>query len=207
MAAMLEIIDVGVGGLVAEIERLKLPRDTYLIFYSDNGGSGAVANNGGLRGAKGSFFEGGFRVPLIITRIPGESGQGLTPRVSDAVVWTPDLYPTFCQWAGAPLPERALDGVDLTPTLHGKAWPERTLFWHHAKLDGTGIKSALRDGDWKYLETRQGEPMLFNLADDPGEQTDLASAQPDRVTALNDKLNAWRHEVGASLEPAPEPTD
>jgi len=77
MAAMLEKIDNGVGSLRAALERLALERDTYIVFFSDNGGAGGVANNGPLRGAKGSHYEGGIRVPMIIAR-PGSIAPGRT---------------------------------------------------------------------------------------------------------------------------------
>lgn len=205
MAAMLEIIDDGVGQLIAQLQSLDTDRDTYLVLFSDSGGAGGVANNGPFRGAKGSFFEGGFRVPLIIAHVPGRDSTAapIAPTVSDALVWSTDLYPTFAAWANALLPDRALDGLDISPTLTGAALPDRTLYWHHAELNDAGVKSAVRDGDWKYIETKHGEQWLFKLTDDPAEETNLVETNPGKTAALQTKLSDWRASAGAQLATAP----
>ncbi|MFP6887130.1 MAG: sulfatase/phosphatase domain-containing protein, partial [Opitutales bacterium] len=182
-------------------------------FTSDNGGfvnscklnrGLQVANNSPLRSGKGSCYEGGVRVPLIV-RGPGVA-QGKT---SPAPVYACDLYPTLLRAARlADKAKEGIDGVDFTPVLRNpKAKLSReALYFHypHYYLTTTPV-SAVRKGDWKLLEYfEDGRIELFNLKNDLGETKDLSSAQPKVAKALATELRSWRQEVGALL-PEPNP--
>jgi arylsulfatase A-like enzyme len=119
-----------------------------------------------------------------------------------------DFFPTILELAGLPaMPKQHVDGVSLVPALKGQAMPERDLFWHYPHYGNQGGEpsSIVRSGDWKlifYHEDRRVE--LYNLADDIGEQTDLAGRQPQRVAELRTKLDAWLADTGAVM-PKPDP--
>ena len=198
LAAMLEAIDTGVGSLRRQLKRLALERDTYLVFFSDNGGAGGVANNGPLRGAKGSHYEGGIRVPMLIAR-PGTVPGGAVRATPTSSI---DFYPTFCAWAGTPVPDGVkLDGLDLAPTLRGEDLNRDRLFWHFASLSGEGGKSAVRMGRYKYHEFKNGTMELYDLQTDLGETTNLLTRLPDQAERMRRILRAWRKEAGGSLAP------
>ena len=126
-AAMIESLDANIGRLLAALDDLELTDNTMVIFTSDNGGNGNVTSQAPLRGAKGMFYEGGLRVPLIV-RHPGY----ITPGSRSAEpVMTIDYYPTLVALADATLPNTPLDGENLLPILQGKTETlSRPLFWH-----------------------------------------------------------------------------
>ncbi|MCA8968022.1 MAG: sulfatase-like hydrolase/transferase, partial [Planctomycetes bacterium] len=138
-AAMVESVDQGVGRLLAELDELHLRDDTLVVLFSDNGGHGPVTSMAPLRGAKGMLYEGGIRVPLLVSW-PGQIPAG---RSSDVPVIGSDLYPTLLALAGgAPAAGQVLDGVDLGALWRGEPAPpalrERPLFWHFpAYLEAT----------------------------------------------------------------------
>lgn len=211
-AAMVKNLDDNVGRLLLALDRLGQSDNTLVVFTSDNGGylgpsrqqdGLMVTNNSPLRSGKGSLYEGGLRVPLIVRGPRGAAALGET---CDAPVTLADLYPTLLELAGAPEQRDAsqrTDSASLTELLRHphRALAERTLYWHYPHYYPTTTPvSALRDGQWKLLEYfEDGQAELFDLADDPYEAHDLAAAQPERVAALREKLAAWRTEVGAPL--------
>lgn len=206
-AAMVHTLDENVGRLLAKLDALGIAENTLVVFYSDNGGfdqvrnGEAVTNNAPLRSGKGSAYEGGIRVPLIV-RWPGvtpEGGQCETP------VTSMDFYPTILEALGEKTPptDKVLDGLSLVPVLRDpKADLGREdLQWHypHYYFNTTPV-SALRHGDWKLLEYYEdGRLELYNLKGDPYETTDLAATRPEIVKDLHQRLGAWRMEVGARL--------
>jgi len=212
-AAMVHSLDENIGRVLAKLDQLGIADDTLVVFTSDNGGfvnscklnrGLQVADNSPLRSGKGSCYEGGVRVPLIVR------GPGLAKgRTSDETVYSCDLYPTLLQAAG--LGDKAMegvDGVDFTPVLRNpKAKLSReALYFHypHYYLTTTPV-GAVRKGDWKLLEYfEDGRIELFNLKNDLGETKDLSSAQPKVAKALATELRSWRQEVGALL-PEPNP--
>ncbi len=218
MAAMIESVDEGVGRLLAKLDELELAENTVVILYSDNGGYGPATSMEPLKGYKGTYYEGGIRVPLAV-RWP----DVVEPNSScDVPVTGVDLFPTLARIAGAELPaDQALDGVDLTPLLRGESSPpERALFWHfpaylqsYSRIDGQRDPlfrsrpcSIIRDGDWKLHEYfEDGAIELYNLKEDIGETNNLAEREPQRAAALLDKLKRWRAEIDAPVPTEPNP--
>jgi len=207
-AAMIEGIDAGVGRLLQRIEELGESRNTLVIFTSDNGGylgtdrrqTIPVTSNAPLRSGKGTLYEGGLRVPLLI-RWPGVIPAGTT---SNQPVVLTDLFPTICQLTGVSSPEGTPgDGLDLTPLLRNpqQHLEERSLGFHdphYYHAPESTPASALRSGDWKLVEYYEdGRRELFQLADDPGENNDLSTTHPERVAQLAKLLDQWRQQMGA----------
>jgi arylsulfatase A-like enzyme len=164
-----------------------------------------VTDNTPLRSGKGSLYEGGIRVPLIV-RWPGVTTAAT---VSHEPVMLMDLFPTLLGAAGITLPAGVpCDGTDIAPLLKN---PEShiqrdAVFFHYPHYyETTTPVSAVRMGDWKLLEYFEDNHVeLYNLKDDLSERTDLAKQQPDKTAALLARLHAWRDEVGAAL-PTPNP--
>ncbi|MGA0039665.1 MAG: sulfatase [Pirellulales bacterium] len=200
-AAMVESIDESVGRVLAVLEAQGIAQNTVVIFTSDNGGFYNATSNAPLRANKGAYYEGGIRVPLIISW-PGVSTPG---RVVSEPVTSTDLYPTCLAAAGLPgRPHQHMDGLDLQPLLKGTGTlPERSLFWHfpHYNDHPSSVPSGVvRQGDWKLIETYDPEGIeLYNLADDLGEETNLAATETARVDELSRELDAWRKDVGAEM--------
>jgi len=202
-AAMLESLDNTVGQVRAKLDELKLSDNTLVIFTSDNGGRVPTTSNKPLRVGKGSCYEGGVRVPLII-HWPGVTRAGHT---IDTPVITMDLLPTIAEIAGLSIPTSVKpDGVSLTPLLRGSGpLAERPLYWHyphyqHYQQGGTTPYAAVRSGDFKLIEfMADGRTELYNIKADIGEQHDLAASEPQKVKALRDQLLAWQKEVNAQM--------
>ncbi len=198
-AAMVEHLDRGVGRILDKLDQLNLEDDTIVIFTSDNGGFGRVTSNKPLRGAKGTPYEGGLRVPLII-RWPGRTQPGRTCAVPAI---TPDLFATIADGAGIQSPHTdERDGVSLVPLIDGEDALERdAIFWHFPHyLRQQEPYSVIRAGDYKlieFLESRRIE--LFNLAEDLGETADLADDMPEKAQQLRERLDQWRYRVGAQM--------
>lgn len=196
LAAMLESIDQGLGRILDEVQRLKLDRDTLIIFNSDNGGETNVTTNADLHGGKSQLFEGGIRVPLI-ARCPGTLPAG---GVCTQPVVSTDYYPTLLDFAGVkPAAGHPLDGVSLAALLRqpNRQFPERDLCWYYPleKDHFLGGKSAMaiRNSRWKLIESlKDDEKQLFDLRNDPAETRNLATAKPQVLTALSSRLHAWR---------------
>ena len=205
-AAMVDAMDQAVGRVLRKIDELGLRENTLVIFTSDNGGlstsEGWPTSNLPLRAGKGWIYEGGIREPLIV-RWPAAASPG---RVVPTPVSSPDFMPTLQEAARTQLPGNS-DGRSLLPLLNGEVPPERALFWHypHYGNQGGAPAAAIRRGDWKLIEwLENGRLELFRLSSDPGETTDLAESEPERVITLRDELHAWQKDVGARF-PAPNP--
>jgi arylsulfatase A-like enzyme len=191
LAALIEHMDNGIGKVLTTLEETGLAENTLVIFASDNGGQlGVGARNGPLRDGKGSVYEGGVRVPMI-ARWPGRIAPGTT---TDRIALSMDIFPTVCQAAGAAI-EHEIDGVSFLPALLGKDRPQldRDLFFGRregGKFKGGRIE-AIRRGDWKLLRPMPGADLeLYNLAEDPREQHDLADEKPEKFKELADALQA-----------------
>ncbi len=219
--AMLEHMDNEVGRLLQRLDALKLTDRTVVIFAGDNGSLSRVTDSGRLREGKGSPYEGGTRVPLIV-RWPGTIAAGSE---CDVPVHFVDFYPTFAALAGATVPAgHRLDGESLLPLWQKSGALKRTtLYWHMPTYTvpyGRSPCSVIRQGDWKlihwfgdYLETAGLTPdatpygklvigprtELYNLRDDLSETRDLASTQPEKARELTAALAAWWQDTGAKM--------
>ncbi len=203
---VVEELDWSVGQVLDALRAEGLERRTLVVFSSDNGPWLIFDNHGGsagpLREGKGSTWEGGMRVPGIAWW-PGRVPAGVVQR---EVATTMDLFPTCAALAGAPLPARPLDGVDIRPLLFGTGPVEREAFLYYR---GTVLYAA-RLGPWKaHFVTRSGygpdqpephePPLLFHLGEDPGERFNRAAAQPEVLARIRASVERQR----AGLQPAP----
>ncbi len=203
-AALIESVDDSVGKIRATLRKLKLEQNTIIVFTGDNGGLLPVTENSPYRVGKGSAYEGGVRVPLIVTW-PGVT-KGAQVEATPAI--TMDLYPTLLELAGVKPMQSLVDGISLAPLLRSGAKPDRdAIFWHypHYHPGGATPYSAIRSGDLRLVHFYEdGRDELYDLAHDVGETKDLAAAQPERAKALRTRLDAWLKSVDAQL-PTPNP--
>ncbi|MBN2296237.1 MAG: sulfatase [Pirellulales bacterium] len=199
--AMVECVDQNVGRIMEALRELKIDDNTIVFFTSDNGGYYNATDHTPLRGNKGSYYEGGIRVPFIV-RWPGVARAGAT---SDYPVMCTDIYPTCAAAAGiSPDASHVCDGVDLRPLLEKGTPPERdALFWHFPHYNGhpsSYPSSVIRKGPWKLIEVFDPPHReLYNLANDIGETTNLIEKHPDKAAQLLKELQQWWADVGAEM--------
>ncbi|NDC63222.1 MAG: DUF4976 domain-containing protein [Planctomycetia bacterium] len=201
-AATIEAVDRNVGRIVAALAKLGLSDDTIVIFTSDNGGTPQFTAP--LRGSKGELYEGGIRVPMVIAG-PCVANRGTT---SDVPVASIDVYPTLLELAGAEPPRQPLDGASLVPLLVGRPAAARKLFWHFPCYVGRATpSSAVRDGDLKLVEFFEdgGHVELYDLANDPNEEHDIAKERSGEAAALAQVLHKWQQDTGAAIPSEPNP--
>jgi arylsulfatase A len=192
--AMIQSLDASVGQVVTALKKAGLEQNTLVIFTSDNGGYltyGArfrnISSNGPLRGAKGSLYEGGHRVPTIFSW-PGR----IESDVSSATAHSTDLLPTLSLLAGLEAASFKTDGVDLGPLLFdGESLADRMLFWRAQTL------RAVRRGPWKLCQNGD-RTELYNLDNDLGERQNLAREQPALVEKLKSAWSTWEADVNRS---------
>jgi arylsulfatase A-like enzyme len=192
---MMERADAGVGQIVAAIEKAGVAANTLIIFTNDNGGEW-LSRNTPLFNRKYTLWEGGIRVPAIVSW-PGRLPEG---RVTAQVAITMDLSATILAVAGATVPPDArLEGINLLPIIEGKAAvTDRTLFW---RVRVSGIEQrAVRSGNWKLLHEGGVRLSLFDLSNDISERTDLAASRTDIVRRLNEQLLAWEKDVDSEAK-------
>jgi arylsulfatase A-like enzyme len=198
----IEEIDWSVGQIMQTLKDLQLDDNTLIIFTSDNGAASGSA--GSLRGKKGSVFEGGVREPCLM-RWPGKIPAGTT---CDQIAGNIDVLPTVCKLLGVQPPDdRVIDGREITSLMFDpKAGPVRDV---HLHFNGNSKLAAIRQGEWKLLllppAAKKGEvaaPNLFNLADDPGEQNDLAAKHPALVAKLRAEAAQREAEITKNKRPA-----
>ena len=202
-AAMIESMDDAVGRIRRALEELNLAERTVVIFTSDNGGRVPTTSNHPLRVGKGSCYEGGTRVPLIV-HWPGVTKPG---SVCETPVISMDLYPTLLEVAGVKdAAGPGVDGTSLVPQLRQDGDLKReALFWHyphyqHYQMGGTTPYGAIRAGDFKLIEFFDDMRVeLYNLREDIGEQRNLAAQKPEKVDELRGRLHTWRKQVGAQM--------
>ena len=204
-AATIEAVDQNVGRIMEHLKRRNLSDNTVVIFTSDNGGTQQYTPP--LRGGKGELYEGGIRVPLVVTG-PGVKKVGSK---CDSPVSSVDFYPTLLEVAGIKPPaDQPLDGVSLVPLFHGASTLDRKrMFWHFPCYVGRATpSSAIREGDFKLIEFFEegGRVEFFNLKQDPNEENNLATRMPDEAAAMLKTLRAWQKETNASLPSGPNPS-
>ncbi len=184
-AALLSHLDDAVGQVLGKLHSAGLAENTLIVFLSDNGGPTRelTSSNAPLRGGKGELWEGGVRVPMLV------SWKGKLPagRAAEAPVNSLNWSATALAAAGAVPDGTQLDGVDLLPWLTGQTTepPRAALYWR------VGRRHALRHGDWKLIREGARPWRLYDLAADLGEASDLASAQPARVQELSALWDRW----------------
>ncbi len=208
-ASMVAAVDTSVGRVLNAIDQAGLHDNTIVIFFSDNGGLCTLAqdkqsrvgptSNLPLRSGKGWLYEGGIREPMIL-RAPGVTNPGTR---CDTPVFSTDFFPTILELVGLPAePELHVDGISLVPDLLGQATTDRTLYWHYPHYHGSNWKpgAAIREGDWKLIEFYEtDETELYNLANDIGEQHDLADQHGQIRDRLKAKLRAWQVGMSAKM--------
>jgi len=198
-AAMIRNLDRNIGRVLEAVREKGLENDTLVIFTSDNGGAnyiGLDALNKPYRGWKATFFEGGLRVPFFM-RWPGRLPKG--GHVAAPVTHF-DIYATAAAVAGAAVPtDRVLDGKNLIPFIEKTeaGQPHEALYWR------SGDYRTIRLADWKLqVDGTRKKQWLFNIADDPTEQHDLAESNPAKVAELAAELAAIDREQAKPLWPA-----
>ncbi len=206
-AAMIESMDQSVGRISSALQALGIAKDTALILLSDNGGLSTVAGNTiprstsnlPLRAGKGWLYEGGIRVPLIVSW-PGVTRGGSE---SDEPVISTDLFPTMLEMAGLkPRPDQHQDGVSIVPLLTDSGSLEReAIFWHYPHyLAGNTPTGAVRAGNYKLIEWFEDDHVeLYDLAEDIGEANDLATRMPQKTEQLRELLQTWRKDTDARM--------
>lgn len=208
-AALVESVDDSVGTVMKKLAELKLEENTIVVLTGDNGGLSGTVNaqgwrpgptrNDPLRLGKGSAYEGGVRVPLVV-KWPGVTRAG---SVNEAPVISVDFFPTLLEVADGKPPAVSNDGESIVALLKGGHRLKRdTIYWHypHYHPGSATPYSAVREGDWKLIHFFEDDHVeLYDLKNDLSEKSDLAAAQPAKVAALRTKLDAWRTQVGAQL--------
>ncbi len=195
-AAMITHMDRDIGKIMGLVKELGLDDDTLVIFTSDNGptfdrlagtDSEFFKSSGPFRGRKGSVYEGGIRIPLV-ARWPGHIESGRTSNLQ-AAFW--DFLPTLCEIAGVSAPS-GIDGISFASTLLGQGEQKLHdyLYWEFPAYGG---QQAIRVGDWKAVRQNISKGNmrieLYNLADDIGEQHDVAGEHPEHVTRLDTMMS------------------
>ncbi len=199
-AAMVTRIDAHFGLILEALEDPdgdgdrsdSIADDTLVIFMSDNGGPKGKNNeefdaNGGLRGNKGSIYEGGIRVPTVMrwpAMISADSKILQAGTDSDEVIDVTDLLPTFCELAGEPAP-LGVDGVSLAPLLTGKPDQQRQ---REFVIHEAGRLSSIIRGNHKLIRSGPANPVLYDLEADPRETRDIAGDEPELVKQLETLL-------------------
>lgn len=217
-AAMIESMDDAVGTLLDTLDRLGIADNTIIIFTSDNGGNmyseidGTVpTSNSPLRGGKATMFEGGTRVPCVISW-PGVVRPDTR---SDALVQSEDFYPTLLESLDLkPQPEQRFDGVSILPALKGEEFSRNAVFQYFPHDPGVPdwlpASVSVHRGDWKLIRIFHGGEqgahryLLFNLRDDLNEQQNLAAENPDVTAELDAMIEAFLADTKAVI-PIPNP--
>ncbi len=186
-AAQVECMDAAIGRILSALDDKGIRDNTLVMFFNDNGGPAGVGPNGPYRGGKSSYLEGGIRVACLM-RWPGKLRAG---SAVDEPLHVVDMYPTFVKLAGGSLKQQLpIDGLDAWATIaEGKRTPHEEIVH--------GLK-VIRVGDWKYIDKdaayygwKSEGTQLYNIREDPYEQSNLAEKLPGKVKQLQDRLAYW----------------
>ena len=209
-ASMVEGVDASLGAVLDALEEADELEDTIVVLFSDNGAhnflAGPPTTNAPLRGGKGTWYEGGVRVPLVMTW----PGVAEPDSVCEVPVISDDLFPTLLKACGVGPSEEEIDGVDFTSLLKGAGELERPydLVWHYphywawpaARTAETGVNpySSIRVGDHRLIYSYDDEHIeLYDLSTDLGERRDLSKERPKLAEELCARLTARLKELGA----------
>jgi arylsulfatase A-like enzyme len=209
-ATLLEGMDQSLGDLMAKLEQLGVAENTLIVFMSDNGGDAPSPDvnqsNAPLRHKKGSKYEGGVRVPLIVAWArpdPTHPAQASLPIPTasreDDLVAIFDLFPTFAKVAGIPVASN-IDGVDLSPYLRGEPGNHRPqeLLIHFPHDHRSTYFTIFREGPWKLIHNYADSSYeLYNLESDLSETHDLAAKETDRTLAMATRMGDALKDAGA----------
>ncbi|MFC2083743.1 sulfatase [Bacteroidota bacterium] len=212
-AAMIQSIDESLGKIMALLTELNLIENTIIVFTSDNGGESCKIEKGArstsnhpLRAGKCWLYEGGIRVPLIVSW----PGVIQSDELSKSLVIGTDHYPTLLELVGLPLvQEQHCDGISYANVLKGRYCPKRKpMFWHFPidmsptvqRAVGMRSGTVIRDGDYKLIDWYSTDNYeLYNLRDDIEEVDDLATQEPEKAKELLARIQNWRHELNAPM--------
>lgn len=210
-AAMIYSMDQNVGRVLNKLKEAGIEENTIVIFTSDNGGIRAISEQNPLRAGKGSYYEGGIRVPLIV-KWPNKIKANT---ISDQTVSNLDFYPTLQSIVDPPIKASQLDGINIEKVLYENVTIERKLFFHFPiylqKYDAekdqgrdplfrTRPGSVIISGDWKLHEYfEDGGIELYNLKNDIGETQNLANLEPLITRQMHSNLKSWRDQNKAPI--------
>ena len=193
--SMIACMDSQVGRIQDALQQNGQAENTIVIFTSDNGGLDDLSNNGGYRGGKFSLFEGGIRVPFI-ARWPEHIPAGT---VSEAPLHSNDILPTLCE-VGDISPPVDIDGTSMLSVLKGSSTqPGRPLFFQLGFSRESSLTEAVIQGPWKLMAEHGTPRMLFNLNNDPFEETNVMDKYPDKAEALRQHLFRWLNRPRTSV--------
>ena len=209
---MIENIDWNLGKLLDQLDRLGIAGDTIVVFMTDNGtADGRVDHklveqgkwggfDAGMRGAKGSEYDGGHRVPFLI-RWPGGALGGGKGREDGYLCAHIDVLPTLASLCGVDLPDGpALDGIDLAPRLRdpAAAMPDRTLFVHSQRIPDPEKwrRCAVMTERWRLVNGVE----LFDIQAHPGQRDDVAAEHPEVVARLTQAYDGWWDSLSAVFD-------
>ena len=198
-SGMIRALDRSVGEIIRTLKELNIYGRTLIFFTSDNGGANYIELediNKPFRGWKISFFEGGIRVPFILSW-PDQIDPGLK---FDKPVHHFDIFSTIASAANVQIPmDRKIDGVDLMPYIKGEkiANPHQTLFWR------SGNHQAVLHENWKYLiSKKEGTKWLFDTDQDPLERNNLININPEKTSQIESLLAMFNSEQANPLYPS-----
>uniref|UniRef100_UPI0040477EAC sulfatase family protein n=1 Tax=Algoriphagus sp. TaxID=1872435 RepID=UPI0040477EAC len=198
LIAFIEHLDNGIGKVITSLKESGQYENTIILFTSDNGGHlPDLANNGPLRDGKQSMYEGGLRVPTLVSW-PGQIAAGSS---TNQLNLSMDIYPTVIQLAGVEI-NHTVEGRSFLNTLLGNTEAEEERVVYFTRREGGltyGGKAyhALRKGDWKLLQNSPYQPMeLYNLKTDPKEENDLMKSEPEIYKEMNSILMQHIQEGG-----------
>ena len=197
-ATMIASIDENVRRIFDYLDKEALRENTIVIFTSDNGFNGLQSNTNMLRGAKGTVYEGGIRVPAFVNW----KGQ-VAPGKSEIPICGMDYFPSFLELANIDNYNEILDGKSLVPLWKGGKVAERPLFWHLASAYKNPPCSIIRKGKWKLIQfLNDGKVELYNLDEDLKESKNLVEVNKQVADELLDELVSWRKQNKVPLPPA-----
>lgn len=214
-ASMVAAVDDSVGKIHDFLKAANLDNNTIVVLTSDNGGLSTLKNmgptsNAPLRAGKGWLYEGGIRIPFIVSA-PQQSATQQSATVCSQPISSCDLFPSLLQYANCSIPsDIQLDGESWLPLLNTPrssspteaSTEERALFWHYPHYHGSTWTpgAAVRVGPWKLIEFfHLNKVELYNLDDDPSELDNLANKEPEQRRRLQDLLQSWQSSMQAKM--------